>query len=91
MSFAPVGEGYPLLLRGLVLPIGGLKEKSIAALRAGITTILIPKLNEKDIPDLPEEVKQRVKIIPVETGDQVLREALEPETSSTPAPEARAA
>jgi ATP-dependent Lon protease len=78
-------------LRGLVLPIGGLKEKSIAALRAGITTILIPKLNEKDIPDLPEEVKQRVKIIPVETVDQVLREALEPETSAAPAPEARAA
>jgi ATP-dependent Lon protease len=71
-------------LRGLVLPIGGLKEKSIAALRAGITTILIPKLNEKDIPDLPEEVKQRVKIIPVETVDQVLREALEPETDAPP-------
>jgi ATP-dependent Lon protease len=64
-------------LRGLVLPIGGLKEKSIAALRAGIKTILIPKLNDKDVPDLPEEVKQRLKIIPVETVDEVLREALE--------------
>lgn len=66
-------------LRGLVLPIGGLKEKSIAALRAGIRVILIPKLNEKDVPDLPEEVKQRLKIIPVETVDEVLAEALETE------------
>ncbi|MBX7210071.1 MAG: endopeptidase La [Verrucomicrobiaceae bacterium] len=65
-------------LRGLVLPIGGLKEKSIAALRAGIKKILIPKLNEKDLPDLPEEVRQRLKIVPVETVDEVLREALEP-------------
>jgi ATP-dependent Lon protease len=63
-------------LRGLVLPIGGLKEKSIAALRAGIKTILIPKLNEKDVPELPAEVRETVRIIPVETVDEVLREAL---------------
>jgi ATP-dependent Lon protease len=67
-----------LTLRGLVLPIGGLKEKSIAALRAGIKTILIPRLNEKDIPDLPDEVRQRLTIVPVETVDEVLRAALEP-------------
>jgi len=65
-------------LRGLVLPIGGLKEKSIAALRAGIRTIIIPKLNEKDIPDLPEEVRQKLRIVPVDTVDDVLAEALEP-------------
>lgn len=70
-------------LRGLVLPIGGLKEKSIAALRAGIKTIIIPKLNEKDVPDLPDEVKQRLKIIPVETVDEVLASALEPATQKT--------
>jgi len=64
-------------LRGLVLPIGGLKEKSIAALRAGIKTIIIPKLNERDVPDLPDEVRQRLKIIPVETVDEVLAVALE--------------
>lgn len=64
-------------LRGLVLPIGGLKEKSIAALRAGIKTILIPKLNEKDIPELPEEVRKRLRIIPVATVDEVLEAALE--------------
>jgi len=65
-------------LRGLVLPIGGLKEKSIAALRAGIKTIIIPKLNEKDIPELPDEVRERVRIVPVETVDEVLAAALEP-------------
>jgi ATP-dependent Lon protease len=69
-------------LRGLVLPIGGLKEKSIAALRAGVKTILIPKLNEKDVPDLPEEVRQRLTIIPVETVDEVLKAALEPIAAS---------
>lgn len=63
-------------LRGLVLPIGGLKEKSIAALRAGIKTILIPRLNEKDVPDLPEEVRERIKIVPVDTVDEVLQIAL---------------
>jgi ATP-dependent Lon protease len=64
-------------LRGLVLPIGGLKEKSIAALRAGIKTILIPKLNEKDIPDMSDEVRAKLKIVPVETVDEVLAVALE--------------
>ncbi|MHB1082904.1 MAG: endopeptidase La [Prosthecobacter sp.] len=73
-----VGMTGEVTLRGLVLPIGGLKEKSIAALRAGLKTILIPKLNEKDVPDLPEEVRQRLKIIPVETVDEVLAAALEP-------------
>jgi ATP-dependent Lon protease len=63
-------------LRGLVLPIGGLKEKTIAALRSGIKTVIIPKLNEKDLPDLPAEVTQRLKIIPVDTVDAVLEHAL---------------
>lgn len=70
-------------LRGLVLPIGGLKEKSIAALRAGIKTIIIPKLNEKDVPDLPDEVRERMQIIPVETVDEVLRVALEPASETS--------
>jgi len=59
-------------LRGLVLPIGGLKEKTIAGLRAGVRKVLIPKLNEKDIPELPEEVRERVELVPVETIDEVL-------------------
>ena len=66
-----------ITLRGLVLPIGGLKEKSLAALRAGISTVIIPKLNEKDLVDVPEEAKQKIKFVPVETVDEVLRVALE--------------
>jgi ATP-dependent Lon protease len=64
-------------LRGLVLPIGGLKEKSLAAMRAGISTVIIPKLNEKDLVDVPEEAKQKLKFIPVENVDEVLANALE--------------
>jgi ATP-dependent Lon protease len=67
-------------LRGLVLPIGGLKEKTIAALRSGIRKVIIPKLNEKDIPELPDEVRERLTIIPVETVDEVLANALETES-----------
>ncbi len=52
-----------ITLRGLVLPIGGLKEKSLAAMRAGISTVIIPKLNEKDLVDVPEEAKQKLKFI----------------------------
>ncbi len=74
-----------ITLRGLVLPIGGLKEKSLAALRAGISTVIIPKLNEKDLVDVPEEAKQKLKFVPVETVDEVLRIALEPKSNGAPA------
>lgn len=63
-------------LRGLVLPIGGLKEKSLAAARAGVKRVIIPKLNEKDLPDIPDEVKKKVTFYPVETVDEVLAVAL---------------
>jgi ATP-dependent Lon protease len=66
-----------ITLRGLVLPIGGLKEKSLAAMRAGISTVIIPKLNEKDLVDVPEEAKQKLKFVPVENVDEVLAAALE--------------
>ena len=66
-----------ITLRGLVLPIGGLKEKSLAAMRAGITTVIIPKLNEKDLVDIPEEAKEKLRFVPVETVDEVLETALE--------------
>ncbi len=66
-----------ITLRGLVLPIGGLKEKSLAAMRAGISTVIIPKLNEKDLVDVPEEAKQKLKFVPVENVDEVLNAALE--------------
>jgi ATP-dependent Lon protease len=63
-------------LRGRVLPIGGLKEKLLAALRSGIKTVLIPAENEKDLADIPANVKDALKIIPVSTADEVLKHAL---------------
>jgi ATP-dependent Lon protease len=63
-------------LRGRVLPIGGLKEKLLAALRAGIKIALIPKENEKDLAEIPDNVKKNLTIIPVGTVDEVLHHAL---------------
>ncbi|TCU61725.1 ATP-dependent proteinase [Novosphingobium sp. PhB57] len=63
-------------LRGRVLPIGGLKEKLLAALRGGITTVLIPEENRKDLAEIPENVKQGLDIIPVAHVDEVLARAL---------------
>ncbi len=63
-------------LRGRALPIGGLKEKLLAALRAGITTVLIPAENEKDLAEVPDNVKSGMKIIPVKTVEDVLKVAL---------------
>jgi ATP-dependent Lon protease len=65
-----------ITLRGRVLPIGGLKEKLLAALRGGIKTVLIPEENEKDIQELPDNVKNSLTIVPVSTIDQVLARAL---------------
>jgi ATP-dependent Lon protease len=66
-----------ITLRGLVLPIGGLKEKTLAAQRAGVKTVIIPKLNEKDLPDVPDEVKEQLEFVKAETVDDVLAAALE--------------
>ncbi len=63
-------------LRGRVLPIGGLKEKLLAALRGGIKTVLIPQENEKDLADIPSNIKDGLEIIPVSHVDQVLARAL---------------
>src|SRR3546814_4624508 len=63
-------------LRGRVLAIGGLKEKLLAALRGGITTVLIPEENEKDLVEIPANITGQLKIIPVSHVDQVLAEAL---------------
>jgi len=63
-------------LRGRVLPIGGLKEKLLAAHRGGITTIIIPKDNEKDLVEIPDNVLKGLTIVPVSTVDEVLAEAL---------------
>ena len=72
-DIAMTGE---VTLRGRVLPIGGLKEKLLAALRGGITTVLIPAENEKDLVDLPATVKDGLEIVPVDHVDQVLARAL---------------
>ena len=72
-NVAMTGE---ITLRGRVLPIGGLKEKLLAALRGGITKVLIPKDNEKDLADVPDNVKRGLEIIAVETVDEVLALAL---------------
>ncbi|WP_136685551.1 endopeptidase La [Falsirhodobacter xinxiangensis] len=72
-DIAMTGE---VTLRGNALPIGGLKEKLLAALRGGIKTVLIPAENEKDLAEIPENVKQGLKIIPVTHVREVLREAL---------------
>jgi ATP-dependent Lon protease len=65
-----------ITLRGRVLPIGGLKEKLLAALRAGIKTVLIPSENEKDLAEIPDNVKRNLTIVPVSTVDQVMKNAL---------------
>jgi hypothetical protein len=73
-DIAMTGE---ITLRGKVLPIGGLKEKLLAALRAGINEAIIPKENEKDLPEVPENIRSQMKIHLVENMDQVLKFALE--------------
>lgn len=72
-NIAMTGE---ITLRGRVLPIGGLKEKMIAAHRGGVDTVIIPKDNEKDLKDLPASIKKAITIIPVEHMDEVLALAL---------------
>jgi ATP-dependent Lon protease len=65
-----------ITLRGRVLPIGGLKEKLLAALRGGLKTVLIPKDNEKDLAEIPDNVKKGLEIVPVSIADEVLARAL---------------
>ncbi|MBV1864633.1 MAG: endopeptidase La [Rhodobacteraceae bacterium] len=72
-DIAMTGE---VTLRGHVLPIGGLKEKLLAALRGGVKTVLIPADNEKDLPEIPDNVKEGLTIIPVKTVREVLKHAL---------------
>ncbi len=80
-DIAMTGE---ITLRGRVLPIGGLKEKLLAALRAGLKTVLIPAENEKDLEEIPENVKKGLKIIPVTYVREVLEKALTKPLSPLP-------
>jgi len=84
---ADVAMTGEITLRGRVLPIGGLKEKLLAALRGGITTVLIPKENEKDLVEIPDKIKKDLEIRPVEWIDDVLEIALvsQPDSDAVPA------
>ena len=72
-DIAMTGE---ISLRGLVLPVGGIKEKVLAAMRAGITTVMLPKRNEKDLRDVPEEARRKLQFVLLETVDDAVRTAL---------------
>ena len=74
-DIAMTGE---ISLRGLVLPIGGIKEKALAALRAGIDTVLLPKRNEKDLEDIPEPARKQLKFVFLENIDDALAAAFDP-------------
>src|SRR5207253_10858801 len=74
-----VGMTGEITLRGRVLPIGGLRDKTLAAHRAGLKTIVIPRDNERDLEDVPETVRKELRFVPVDHIDQVLAEALLPE------------
>jgi ATP-dependent Lon protease len=80
MTKTPVNKNVAMTgeitLRGKVLPIGGLKEKLLAAKRGGIKTVLIPEDNVKDLKDIPENITDKLEIIPVSNIEQVLKHAL---------------
>ncbi|MCP5432658.1 MAG: endopeptidase La [Alphaproteobacteria bacterium] len=90
---ADVAMTGEVTLRGRVLPIGGLKEKLLAALRAGIETVLIPQENEKDLAEIPDNVKRELKIVPVANAGEVIAHALvrKPEPIEWREPEERVA
>jgi len=80
-----------ITLRGLVLPIGGLKEKTLAAKRAGIKEVIVPRRNEKDLPDIPDEVRNTLKFHFVDTVDDALEIAVGARKRQPAAPKAGAA
>jgi len=73
-----------ITLRGKVLPVGGIKDKVLAAFRAGITEVILPKENEKDLEDIPEEVREALEVYLIESMDDVLRLALDGELARVP-------
>jgi ATP-dependent Lon protease len=82
--YKEVGMTGEITLRGRVLPIGGLREKVLAAHRAGLKVVLVPEKNMKDLVDVPKKVREDLKIIPLQHMDQVLDIALAPEAMLEP-------
>lgn len=79
-TFKETGMTGEITLRGRVLPVGGVREKILAAHRAGLKTVILPRRNMKDLVDVPKKVKEEVKIIPVIHMDEVIKVALQPAT-----------
>lgn len=77
-----VGMTGEITLRGQVLPVGGIKMKALAAHRAGLETVILPQRNEKDLEDIPEEVREDLNIVLVDRIDEVFQTALEPMESA---------
>jgi ATP-dependent Lon protease len=73
-----------ITLRGKVLPVGGIKDKVLAAFRAGITEVILPRENEKDLEEIPEEVRDALEVHLIDSMDDVLRIALDGEISPLP-------
>ena len=71
-----VGMTGEITLRGTVLPIGGVKQKVLAAARVGLNTVILPRHNEKDLDELPQEVREKMNFVLVDTMDEVLKAAL---------------
>jgi ATP-dependent Lon protease len=82
---ADVAMTGEVTLRGRVLPIGGVREKALAALRAGITTVVLPRKNLQDLRGIPKDLKRRVTFVPVEHMEEVLEVALEQRPQRRPA------
>jgi len=85
-DLAMTGE---ITLRGKVLPVGGIKEKVLAAHRAGIKTVILPRRNERDVDDVPPDLRQQLEFVFVDSAEEAVRRALRPDAPTRPLAAAR--